>query len=436
MFRRNALKALGAAAMAASGALSLGPGMAGASELRYAPESGASLKVLRWKRFVQGDEDVWTANTRRFTELTGVPVQVESVNGEDLRPKGAMAANVGAGPDILIGPSDMPQLYPDQCVNLTELAGYLGNKYGGWYDACQHYCTLDRRWISVPIAVIAYSLVYRESMVKAAGYSAIPRDLQGFLKLCQALKARGTPAGFALGNSSGDTTWCSWLVWAHGGRLADENNRVVINSRETIAALEYARELYPSFVQGTLSWLDPSNNTAFLSGEISLTYNPISIYYVAKNSNDAALKAIATDIQHAPMPIGPVGHATELNSMLTAFVFKYSKYPDAAREYLRFMLERAQYEAWQQASLGYMTQPLRAYESNPVWTSDPKITLFRDGGRVMLYYGYAGKVGAASAACSADLVIPNMVAEAASGQATPREAATRAEQRARRYYKT
>ncbi len=435
IFRRNALKALGAAAAAASGAMSLGRKMARAADLRHAAEAGASLKVLRWKRFVRGDEDLWTVNTRKFTEQTGVAVQVESVNGEDLRPKGAMAANIGAGPDILIGPSDMPQLYPDQCVDLTDVADYLGRKYGGWYDACRHYCMLDRRWISLPVAVIAYCMVYRESMVRAAGHSSIPRDLQGFLKLCQALKARGTPAGFALGNSSGDTTWCSWLVWAHGGRLVDENNRVAINSPETIAALEYARELYATFVQGTLSWLDPSNNKVFLAGEISLTYNPISIYYVAKNSGDSALQAIAADIQHAPMPVGPVGHPTELNSMLTAFVFKYSKYPNAARDYLRFMLEREQYEAWQQASLGYMTQPLRAYEANPVWASDPKITLFRDGGRVMLYNGYAGKVGAASAACSADLVIANMVAEAASGQSTPQEAAARAEQRARRYYK-
>ncbi len=131
------------------------------------------------------------------------------------------------------------------------------------------------------------------------------------------------------------------------------------------------------------------------------------------------MKAIASDIRHAHMPIGPVGRATELNSLLTAFVFKYAKSPNAAREYLRFMLEREQYEAWQQASLGYMTQPLRAYESNPVWTSDPNIPPFRDGGRFMLYNGYAGRVG---------------VASAASGQATPREAAARAEQRARRYY--
>ncbi|HEX9452252.1 MAG TPA: extracellular solute-binding protein [Burkholderiales bacterium] len=434
--RRDALKALVAATIAASGAMLPGLKMAGAADLRYAPEKDAALKVLRWKRFVQGDEDQWAANTRKFTEQTGVAVQVESVNGEDLRPKGAMAANVGAGPDILIGPSDMPQLYPGQCVDLTEVADYLGKKYGGWYDACRHYGMLDGRWISLPVAVIAYCLVYRESMVREAGYSAIPRDLEGFLKLCRALKAHGMPAGFALGNSSGDTTWCSWLLWAHGARLVDENNRVAINSPETIAALEYARELYATFVQGTLSWLDPSNNKAFLAGDISLTYNPISIYYVAKNSGDAVMKAIAADIRHSHMPIGPVGHPTELNSMLTAFVFKYCRFPDAARDYLRFMLERSQYEAWQQASLGYVTQTLRAFEANPIWTSDPKITPYRDGGRVSLYNGYAGQVGAASAACSADLVIANMVAEAASGQSTPREAAARAEQRARRYYKT
>jgi multiple sugar transport system substrate-binding protein len=433
--RRDALRALGAATIAASGAML--PGMnIEAADARATQEKDAALKVLRWKRFVQGDEDLWMENTRRFTQQTGVAVQVESVNGEDLRPKGAMAANVGAGPDILIGPSDMPQLYPNQCVDLTQVATYLASKYGGWYDACRNYGMRGGRWISLPVAVIAYCLVYRQSMIREAGYTAIPRDLPGFLKLCQGLKARGTPAGFALGNSSGDTTWCSWLLWAHGARMVDETNRVVINSPQTIAALEYARELYATFAQGTLSWLDPSNNKAFLAGEISLTYNPISIYYVARNSDDAAMKAIAADIEHAHMPIGPVGHPTELNSMLTAFVFTYTKYPNAAREYLKFMLERSQYEAWQQASLGYVTQTLRAYEANPVWTSDPKITPFRDGGRMSLYNGYAGTVGSGSAACSADLVIANMVAEAASGQSTPREAAARAEQRARRHYKT
>src|SRR6202521_4047545 len=223
--RRDVLKALGAAALAASGGMALGRRAKAATELRYAPEKGAELKVLRWKRFVQGDEDLWTSNTRKFTEQTGVRVRVENVSTDEILPKAAMAASVGAGPDIVMGSPDSPQLYPNKCVDLTDLASYLGQKYGGWYDICQRYGRHDGRWISLTIAVVSYCVVYRESMVKAAGFSEIPRDLEGFLKLCQALKAQGAPVGLALGNAPGDTAWCSWLLWGHGGSLVDDNNR-------------------------------------------------------------------------------------------------------------------------------------------------------------------------------------------------------------------
>ncbi|MEO8181628.1 MAG: hypothetical protein ABI895_22565 [Deltaproteobacteria bacterium] len=50
--------------------------------------------------------------------------------------------------------------------------------------------------------------------------------------------------------------------------------------------------------------------------------------------------------------------------------------------------------------------------------------------------GYAGKLGYGSAGALADFIVANMVAEAASGQRTPKEAAERAQIRAERYYKT
>jgi multiple sugar transport system substrate-binding protein len=65
--RRHALKALGATALAATGATLLGRPADAAYESRYPIERGAELRVLRWKRFVQGDEDQWMANTRKFT---------------------------------------------------------------------------------------------------------------------------------------------------------------------------------------------------------------------------------------------------------------------------------------------------------------------------------------------------------------------------------
>ena len=46
--------------------------------------------------------------------------------------------------------------------------------------------------------------------------------------------------------------------------MVDDNNNVVINSPETVAALEYAKQLYATFIDGVLSWNDSSNNKAFL----------------------------------------------------------------------------------------------------------------------------------------------------------------------------
>jgi multiple sugar transport system substrate-binding protein len=260
--------------------------------------------------------------------------------------------------------------------------------------------------------------------------------MDGMLKVTQALAAKGKPGGLALGNAVGDANgWCHWLVWSFGGKMVDENDQVVINSPETIKALEYAAELYKTFVPGTLSWLDPSNNKAFLDSQLSWTINGISIYYAAKNSDDPKIKALADDINHAVLPVGPIGHSTELHLTVPAMVFAYTKYPNAAKDYIRFMLEREQYVPWQEASIGYFSQPLREYEKSPIWTVDPKHTPYRDLMVNMQWPGYAGSLGYASAGVMADFVMVNMVAQAASGDKTPADAAAEAQKRAERYYK-
>ena len=50
-------------------------------------------------------------------------------------------------------------------------------------------------------------IVYRESMVKAAGFDTFPKDTDGFLKLRRRCKDKGTPGGMALGNATGDSLW-------------------------------------------------------------------------------------------------------------------------------------------------------------------------------------------------------------------------------------
>ena len=72
--RRDFLKASAGLAAGAAVGVPLLPREAAAQQLSFKPEPGARLRVLRWKRFVQGDEDAWAANTRKFSEATGVPV--------------------------------------------------------------------------------------------------------------------------------------------------------------------------------------------------------------------------------------------------------------------------------------------------------------------------------------------------------------------------
>ncbi len=436
--RRDALRiGAGVAAGAAIGAGAIGTVQAqDAPSLSYKPEKGASLRVLRPSKFVQGDETVWLENSKKYEQATGVKVRVESEGWEDLRPKSAVAANVGKGPDIVYGWYDDAHQYPEKLLDLTDLGTYLDKKYGGWYDVCKKFGMRNGNWISIPLGAAGARICYRESQLKAAGFDTWPSDLDGMLKACQALKAKGTPGGLALGNAVGDgNTWAHWIVWAFGGKMVDEKDQVVINSPETIAALEYCKQLYETFVPGTLSWLDANNNKAFIDGQVSWTINGISIYYAAKTSQDPKIKAMAADIQHAVLPMGKVGRPTELHLTVPAMVFKYTKYPQAAKDYIRFMLEREQYVPWQDASIGYFSQPLKAYEKSPIWTVDPKHTPYRDLMSKMLWPGYAGSLGYASSGAMADFIIVNMVAQAASGAKTPKEAAADAQKRAERYYR-
>jgi multiple sugar transport system substrate-binding protein len=407
--------------------------MARAAEMPFKPEKGAKLRVLRWNRFVASEDVQFDANIAAFTQATGVPVRVDKEFLDDIQPKSSVAANIGAGPDLVWGPLALPHLFPEKLVDVTDVAEYLGAEYGGWYPIAVEYGTHKGRWIALPMCFGGNYINYRASWVKEAGFDGVPDNTDDFLKLCQSLKKIGHPAGMALGHATGDGNyWTHWLVWAFGGRLIDENDNVVINSPETIESLKYARELYQTFVPGTAAWLDGHNNKAFLSGEIGLTANAISIYAAARVKG---LNDIANDMDHAFFPVGPVGRPTELHPPFPLMAFKFTKYPNAAKAFMAFMMSSPQYDKWLQESVGYFTQSLRAHDNHPVWTEDPKRRIFGQASARAISIGNAGSLGYAAAGVLADFVIVDMVASAATGQATPEVAAARAEKRALRYYK-
>src|SRR5207249_1189090 len=318
----------------------------------------------------------------------------------------------------------------------SDLAEGLGKQLGGWYDVARTYGYSNKmkHWIAVPVGGTVQCLTYRTGWVKEAGFEQFPKTLPDLLNLAKALKTKGHPMGFALGHAVGDgNNWTHWLLWTFGGKAVEKDTKTIaIAQKPSLDAIEYAKELYAQMAPGVASWLDPNNNRAFLAGEISLTNNGISIYYAAKKD----FPQIAEDINHSPFPIGSVGRPTELANFSQAFIFRHSRFPNAAKEYIRFMLSPDQAGPWVDAMNGYVTPALKHYRDLPVWTKDPKATPFRDGIARMQHNGYAGEPGQQAAAALAEFIVLDMFADATVNGMSAKDSAARAESRLRRIYRS
>jgi multiple sugar transport system substrate-binding protein len=407
--------------------------------LDYKLEKGAELRILRPAKFIDPDEVFWRANTKKYTEATGIPVRVDFISWEDIRPQTAVVANTGAGPDVVVGFSSDPQIYASKIADMTDLADYLGAKYGGWQELARLYGTKWKTndWISIPIGGGAGPTVYRQSWVKEVGYDKIPEDHEGFLTLCQKLQKAGHPFGMSLGHALGDANgFASWLLWSHNAMLVDENGKIALDSKETITALKYASELQKTQVSGNLSWNDSGNNKAYAAGDIGLTFNGVSIYYFLKSSPDPKLQQMAVDTQHQLLPKGLAARPPMSATPMNAMVFKHTKYPNAAKDYLRFMMEADQYGPWLSNCIGYWSNSLKAYSKMKFWSEDPKLVPYASGMDTPYYDGYKGPVTPASSAVTANYTVVDMFASVVTGNATPEDAAKRAAAQAARYYKT
>lgn len=438
--RRGFLR--GTAALGAGAALA-GSGLgqwasAWAQEAPWKPESGAKLQLLRWKRFIQAEEDAFLKLVAAFTKATGVEVNVISESLDDVQPKASVAANTNQGPDLFWGLYSLPHLFPEKCMDVTDVADHLGKKYGGWFDSAKVYGTSGGKWIAIPVAYNANVINYRQSMIEAAGHKTFPTNLGGFMDMMKALKAKGTPGGFALGRASGDgNAWVHWALWAHGANLVDKDDKVIINSPETAKALEYVKELSTHFVPGCASWNDAFNNKAFLAGEVSVTNNGVSIYAAAKAGadKDAKMKEIAADMNHANWPVGPAGRPTEFHIAYPMLGMRYTKFPNAVKAFIAFTMDAANYNPWLEGAVAYLSHPLAAFDSNPVWSSDPKLSLCKDAGRRTLTAGHLGSVGEKAASALADFLVLDMFASVCSGSTDIKSAIAVAERQAKRIYR-
>src|SRR5437588_5810210 len=114
--------------------------------------------------------------------------------------------------------------------------------------------------------------------------------------------------------------------------MQDKDSNVVLNSPETLAALEYAKRLYSvGMTQAVLSWNAASNNQAFNAEETSYILNSISAYRTAQDNK----LPVIPNCYFTPALKGPTGIGLASEHVMSGYVvWKFSKNQDSAKEFL------------------------------------------------------------------------------------------------------
>ena len=297
-------------------------------------EQGATLRVLRPAKYRRSRRDVLPpehpeihhgdrhARARRLRGLGGPP------------PADGGGRATGAGPDIVLGWSDDPHLYTDKILELTELADYLGKKYGGWeFLAAEIRQEVEHRHLDRD-AVRRLGRAARLSQVLGQG-GRLRRDPERPRQVPRALprSLRRTATRPA---SRSATRWATRTATATGcsGRMA-ATWWTRTGGRDQPARDDRGAEIR----QGALPDLHPRR--AVLAGPEQQQglhrrgdqphQNGVSIYFVLKS--DPKTAKIAEDVEHAPMPFGLAGRAPRDRARHQLDGVQAHEIPNAAKEY-------------------------------------------------------------------------------------------------------
>ena len=168
-----------------------------------------------------------------------------------------------------------------------------------------------------------------------------------------------------------------------------------------------------------------------MAGDLHLTSNGISIYVAAQKDN----KAVADDMNHAYMPVGPVGKPTELHLAFPILTFNFTKSPQACKALTAFMLEAENFNPWIAGGAGLSVALPQRLRQEPGLDRRSEAHAVPRRRQAHADAGGLGSLGEKAAAAIADFVVVDMFANYATGREDAKGAIAVAERQAKRIYR-
>ncbi len=252
---------------------------------------------------------------------------------------------------------------------------------------------------------------------KKAGFDHPPKTWDELLKQGKVLKKQGNPVGIPISHCS-DAHSTYWSVaWSYGAKVLEADGKTPgIVSDKTAQVIEWYKELYKDAMEPeVLSWDDAGNNRFILSGKGSWIHNPISPY----NSALANKQPIADDINHHNSPGGPAGiHSAPPN--LSMGIWKFSKNQELAKEFIAYLFQKQNFDAWIVASNAFNHPPLKNLADHPIWARNPKFAMLPKEAEYAHPRGWPAKPSEAVQRIDDNYIMADMVAKAVNGMPTKR----------------
>ena len=147
----------------------------------------------------------------------------------------------------------------------------------------------------------------------------------------------GTKFGYALqaNQYEGLVVNAIEFISSYGGKVIDENNKVVIDSPESIKGLAKMVEVVNAdfMPNNILTFSETETETAFIEGQTAMARNwP----YMSKSAADPERSKVVDKVGYAVLPAGDAGSAATLGGYMT-MINRYTDQPEAAWEFVKFM---------------------------------------------------------------------------------------------------
>jgi hypothetical protein len=280
---------------------------------------------------------------------------------------------------------------------------------------------------------------YRKSLWTPVGLPNGPTTWDDLLRGgAEIKKTKNVQMGLGMSQEIDSNMVSRALMWSYGASEQDENERVVLNSDATVAAVEFMARLFKeTMTNEVFSWTAASNNQGLVAGKLSYIVNSISAWRTAQGTNPT----VADDTFFVAPLKGPATGIAAQHVMYNWIAPKHAANVDAAKEFLlhytaNFASATYHSKLYDFCAWSGLTPKLEQWLGNDPFNGKPadKLAFLREATKWSTNMGHPGPANTAVGEVLARFIIPNMFATAARGQATARQAVADAETQVKAIY--